>query len=181
LARSPTKANRTGLSAVLVQLVEGTSADARDATQRLEAVMAIGGPLADYLHLLMASAAVRTGDLAKAQRYYEIAFERNEAAPVLANNLAYVLARADPPQLERALELVDRALRKQPDDPRFRGTRGQIAVMQKRSKEAIVDLELALQKSSGNAELHQSLADAYDAVGEKSLAQRHRQLAARKR
>jgi len=173
--------NNTRFYAVLVQLAEGKSADANEATQRLEAIMAIGGPLADYLHLLMASAAVRTGDLAKAQRHYEIAFERNDAAPVLANNLAYVLAKADPPQLDRALEMVNRALEKQPDDPRFRVTRGQIAVKQQRWAEAIADLEFALQKMSGNSELHEGLAEAYAAVGEKSLAERHQALAARRK
>lgn len=166
---------------VLVQLAEGKSANAAEATKRLEVVLAVGGPLADYLHLLLASAAVRAGDLAKASRHYEIAFARNPEAAVLANNLAYVLARTEPPQRERGLDMVNRAIEKRPSDPRFRVTRGQIAVMQGRFAEAIVDLEFALQKMSGNSELHEALAKAYGAVGERSLAERHQTLARRER
>ncbi len=165
----------------LVLLAEGKSSNAAEATRRLEALLAVGGPLADYIHILLGSAAVRAGDAPRATRHYEIAFARNAEAAVLANNLAYVLARTEPPQLERALEMVNRAIAKRPDDPRFRVTRGQIAVKQNRWAEAIVDLEFALQKMSGNSELHEGLAEAYAAVGEKSLAERHQALALRKK
>jgi tetratricopeptide (TPR) repeat protein len=69
-------------------------------------------------------------------------------------------------------------LRADDTDPIHRDTRGQILAKLSRWEEAIDDLEFALQSSkmSGNKNLHQALAETYEALGRESLASKHRQI-----
>ena len=68
----------------------------------------------------------------------------SQGAPLVANNLAWVLAFSPPVDLPRALELANAAVNKVPNEPRFRGTRGQILARMEKWKEALPDLEEAL-------------------------------------
>ena len=88
-----------------------------------------------------------------------------------------MLAHADPPQLDQALPLANQAVEAVPENPRYRDTRGRILVALERPREALADLELALQSLSEDAELHRILAGVYEHLGEKSLAAEHRRLA----
>lgn len=127
-------------------------------------------------HLLLGTAAYERQDSTSAAYHLERAFESLRNAPIVVNNLAWFLAFRDPPDLDRALHLIDEALARAPEDPRFLDTRGQIYTKQKRWDEAIADLERALAVEAPAAETHLALADCYEAKGLKDLAGRHRQL-----
>jgi predicted Zn-dependent protease len=95
----------------------------------------------------------------------------------VANNLAWVLARDDPPDLERALKLADLALERQPDARRFHGTRGDVLARLGRWREALPELEEGLADAPDNPDLHAALAVAYDHLDDAAMAARHRSLA----
>ena len=90
-----------------------------------------------------------------------------------------MLAHADPPQTERALQLIEAALQAIPNHPEYHETRGQILLQLGRPKDAIQDLELALKAIpvTRRGGVHDGLARAYEALGDHDLAQRHRKLA----
>ena len=103
---------------------------------------------------------------------------------VALNNLAYGLAeRGGEADLERALELVDRAVAVAND----RGvvpancweTRGQIFAKLGRWQEAAVDLERALTQMAGSAPVHETLGKVYRELGQDDLAEEHLRQAAR--
>jgi predicted Zn-dependent protease len=81
--------------------------------------------------------------------------------------------------MENALAAVNKALEISPDQFRYRETRGQILVRLGRWKDAIQDLEFAANGLPGSAEVHRSLAKAYDALGDQQLARVHREHAER--
>lgn len=101
---------------------------------------------------------------------------------VVLNNLGYGLAQmAQPPQRERALELLDRAVAvgekrgMLPAD--CLETRGQILAALERWEEAAVDLERALPGVSNRIPIHQTLAHVYRRLGQETLAREHGRLA----
>jgi predicted Zn-dependent protease len=121
--------------------------------------------------------AFRNGDLKAARELLEEAYQLDPADPATTNNLAWVLAHANPPALERALQLADQAVVAAPDNPRYRDTRGRILYRLERPHEALTDLELALHSMSGDAGLHRILAALYEKLGDETLAAEHRRQA----
>jgi uncharacterized protein HemY len=98
---------------------------------------------------------------------------------VVANNLAWLLAHADNPDLPRALKLIELALTKHPDEPTFRDTRGKIYMKQKRWQEALTDLQFVLARMPEFPGLRASLAELYDRLGDAEVAAEHRRIAER--
>lgn len=136
------------------------------------------GKSAPWAHLLLGVDAEDQGHAREARMHFEQAYRSAPQLPEVANNLAWVLAHNDPPELDRALALVETALRARPQNPHFRDTRGQILVKLGRWTDAIPDLEGALASRPNQSELHTALARSYDELGSTALAAEHRRLAA---
>ena len=77
--------------------------------------------------------------------------------------------------------MADAAAKALPQHPEIRETRGIILARLGRWSEALVDLEIALAAFPDRAHIHDSLADAYEHLGDPDMAARHRELAAQKR
>lgn len=92
------------------------------------------------------------------------------------NNYAWMLAHANSPDLERALTLIDAALEKNPDELRFRDTKGVVLMKLERWEEALTEFESILPRveQRNRATIHGNLAEIYAALGRASLAERHR-------
>jgi tetratricopeptide (TPR) repeat protein len=94
-------------------------------------------------HMILGTAAWEKNDVTTAKYHWEKAFEQTDWSPRVANNLGWLLAfHSKPPDLERALMLVDAALQKQ-NFPEYHGTRGHILSKMGRNREALPELELA--------------------------------------
>ena len=139
---------------------------------KLKEILASGKATAT-VHLILGTQAVAKGDMQAAALHFEQGHELNQKMPVLLNNFAWLLASQDEPQLDRALDLVNRALEMLPTEPRIRETRGQIYAKQGHWRKALADLEFALQTMAGNRELHQALATVYRTLGEDEIADEH--------
>jgi len=125
-------------------------------------------------HLLLGSIAFEKSDPAAAEYHLERAFHEMPNALVVMNNLAWFLAfKKNPPELDRALGLIDNVLERAPNDPRYLDTRGQIYTRLERWDDAIADLERALQKGLSTPETHNALATCYGAKGVRDLERRH--------
>jgi tetratricopeptide (TPR) repeat protein len=121
---------------------------------------------------LLAVARARWEDEARTQ--WEQAFRLNPDMEIVANNLAWLLAHAPNPDLNRALDLADRAVKRNPTAPHYHGTRGVILMKLGRWSEALTDLEEELKHSPTNKQLHLSLAEVYDHQNDPEMARLHR-------
>lgn len=168
--------------AVLARLDTLTGGKEKEAQQaRLMLAKSIEtGKSTGMAHYALAGVAVRDGDLKKALVHAEAAYAAMPGVPEMGNNLAFVLATVEPPDLARAIKLADAAVSTAPDNPNFRETRGQILVKLQRYRDAVTDLEMALGKLQDMPGIHTGLADAYEHLGDRELAAKHRELAAAK-
>lgn len=96
---------------------------------------------------------------------------------MIQNNLAWTLMMQEQPDLDEALALANEVCEKFPAVHSFRETRGQILIRQGQWQAALQDLTYALEGMPKYVILHQSLAKAYQATGNKIAAQRHERLA----
>lgn len=128
-------------------------------------------------HLLLGSIEFKSEHQNEAKLHLQRAMEALPNADLVANNLAWLLIQSEPKDPERALQLINLALEKNPDAPRYHDTRGHILVVLDRPREAIDDLERALVVLNKNAETHRALAKAYAAIGLADLAEKHQAFA----
>jgi tetratricopeptide (TPR) repeat protein len=146
---------------------------ARDA---LATLLAEGKSTA-VVHLALGNDAWQRGQKELARKHFTLSFESAPQMPEVANNMAMILAVGDQPDLPRALSIIQSVLEKFPEQPNFRETRGQIHAKMGRWEEAVIDLEYALPKLVSTRATHETLAEAYKALGSQPLAAEHLRLA----
>lgn len=130
-------------------------------------------------HFIKGTIAVLRGDMTEAEGHLNLAMSDSANIPGVLNNLAVVLYQQENPDLDRALSLVNAALKTVPNQPVIRETRGQILLRMKQYKEAVFDLEFALSAKAPPQPIHEALAQAYEAIGMVDLARTHQELAKR--
>jgi len=128
------------------------------------------------VHLLLGSMATAEGKWDEARLHLEQAYRLDPQLPALVNNLALALAEGESLDLERALRLAEEAVKLAPDQAEMLATRGRILARLQRWPDAVADLESALASSPDQAALHAILDQAYAALGDAEMAQRHRRL-----
>lgn len=127
-------------------------------------------------HLLLGTQALVNLNQSEASFHLQRALELMPEAMVVANNFAWYLAFKDPPELEKALELVQPLVKQYPDNLKILDTRGCILVRMKRYQEGLADLEKSLPVMRTFPDTHAALAEAYEALNHPELASRHREL-----
>jgi tetratricopeptide (TPR) repeat protein len=125
------------------------------------------------VHLILGTTAAQHGRQNAAKLHLEQAYRMDPEMPVVLNNLAWHLTTSQPPDLDRAIQLVDAAIDAWPKHPEFRATRGHVLVGLERWQDALVDLEIALRDLGERDDLHESLATAYSQLGDEEQAQKH--------
>ncbi len=133
---------------------------------------------AEKAHFVQGTIDLMRGELQQAEQHLSLAMAGKNNVPGILNNLAVVMYQQENPNLERALSLVNAALKAVPNQPQIRETRGQILVRLKQYEDAVFDLEFALKAKEPAKPIHESLAEAYEAMGLTDLAKTHRELAA---
>jgi len=133
------------------------------------------GKASATVHLILGTAATREGDLEKARLHLEQANRLSNKSPEILNNLAWVLANSDPPDLESAEQLAAEAVELAPTNSSIRETHGQILAQLDRPQEAVAELEFALRSpdAPNRREIHETLADMYQKLGDDALAEAH--------
>ncbi|HEX5272492.1 MAG TPA: tetratricopeptide repeat protein [Gemmataceae bacterium] len=163
----------------LVAFTHRTGEQADKARAELRRVVADGrGAAAEFL---LGTDAWMDGRRDEGRRLMERALALAPQIAPVANNMAWMLAHEEKPDLPRALALVEAALDRAPDRPYLRDTRGYILLKMGRPKDALADLQAAQAALGNDRERHQALAEAYERLGEPELAAEHRRRAAAKR
>ena len=161
---------------LLLALSHQEGPEGKSAQETLTRMLAEGGSSA-MLHFILAGDAWQRGEKEQARKYFTLAFELAPNLPVVANNMALLLALGDQPDLPRALGIAQSLVEKFPDQPHFRDTRGQILIKLGRWEEAVKDLEFALPRLGDKGATHAALAQAYWNLGLRELAAEHERLA----
>lgn len=157
----------------LVALTHLSGARSESARKLLNDLLAQGHESA-MIHLVLGSDAIARGQLEPAQIHFERAWALDPHLPQVANNLAWLLAFGERPDMARAQSLIKVALQSDPANPHFRDTEGQIHARLGQWKEAISDLEAALPALSDPRRAHAALAESYEHLGMADLAAAHR-------
>ena len=119
------------------------------------------------------------GDKEKSQWHMEQAYSHDKGFAVVANNLAWILAHNDPPELDRAFELIGSVVEQAPGDVRFRDTLATILMKQEKFDKAAVEFEKCLADIEDKREIHKKLAVIYDKLGRSSLSRIHQEAVSR--
>ena len=96
---------------------------------------------------------------------------------VIANNLAWILAHSDQPDLDRAYEISRQVCDKYPHDGRLRDTLATVLKEQNRYQEALAEFSKALPTVTSKPKVHAKMAEIYDAIGNEEFAELHRKKA----
>jgi tetratricopeptide (TPR) repeat protein len=155
----------------LAEVAGGNGPVAAAARASADRRMAGGGTIAVGLKLAFGIEAQKRGDIVWARRLLGEAHQADPASPIVAKNLAWLLIREPSPEPERALEIINVALKNRIEDPILRDMRGQILVRLGRWQEATHDLEYAVPLLPPNRETHRALARAYRGLNLNSLAE----------
>ena len=113
------------------------------------------------------------GDRDSAKFHLEQAYLINNNFVVIINNLAWILAHSENPDLERALELAETAVGRAPENPRFRDTLGTVLLKSNEHRKAISELQLALKGVPDKNIVHQKLSICYKSLGMNDLSLMH--------
>jgi tetratricopeptide (TPR) repeat protein len=139
--------------------------------------MIVDGKHAATAHFALSSVLTIDGKSAESMQHLEQAFRLSPNMPAVCNNLAWMLASGNPPKLDEALELSQKAVQAVPEAASFRDTLGTILLAQGKYKEAITQLEIVLSQNSSETKLHSKLAKAYEGMGNLEIAKMHREKA----
>lgn len=135
--------------------------------------MLVKGEQSVAVHMALGLKAWRDNDFEAARMHFEAGYDLDPSVAEVANNLAWILTHQKKPDPDRALAVIETVLERHPQIPRFRDTRGEIYLAMERWDDAIRDLEFALVTLKDDPRIHQSLAKAYTARGQKALAAGH--------
>jgi len=141
-----------------------------DEAGEILAQAAAASPESAEIRWALAGHAERKGDIEGAIAIYEKLYAEDSSNPIVANNLASLLAgyRTDDESLARA-ELIARRLRGS-DVPAFQDTYGWIAFRRGNVEEARAELEKAAAALTGDASVQYHLGMVYEALGMKPEA-----------
>jgi tetratricopeptide (TPR) repeat protein len=137
----------------------------------------VNGKSTALSHFALGNLMYLKGDFKDSQFHMERAYELDAKFLVIANNLAWLLAHNENPELERAYELIKGVVERRPEDARFRDTLASVLMKLGKTDEALTEFERALPGVQDKKSIHEKLAVLYDQVGKKNLAELHRKKA----
>jgi tetratricopeptide (TPR) repeat protein len=157
-------------------IIRGGASNA-DKARSLVKRLLTDNPDSAFLQFSAGTIAYEEGRLADARMHWELAYKLSKEMPLVANNLAWLLATEPPIDRNRAMQIIDSAIESSPDQPILHGTRGFILAQMGRYREAIFDLVKSTPVNRERDYFHETLAECYEQIGNKSQAEEHRQVA----
>ena len=165
--------------AALIRLLHfgDNAAEEKRAKEVLESLL-VTGRENPYVHFVLGCKAWSGANSETALWHLERAYKLDQNLGPVANNLAWMLARQETPEFERALRIMDSVVTRWPAEAEYRDTRGQILAKLERWEDALDDLELALAGMQTDSQLHRALTQVYEHLGQADLANKHAKVAA---
>ena len=93
---------------------------------------------------------------------------------VVANNLAWLLAHGQQPNLEQAFELAEMAVERNPNEGGLRDTLATVLMKQGHYQQALIEFQKALPTVRDKSPVHLKMAEIYDQLDQPQLATLHR-------
>ncbi len=121
-------------------------------------------------HILLASRALKDGDLERAIPHLELALRQAPNNPVVLNNLALSLARTDPQTLPRAKKLLETALRAGGRSAELLDSMGEVSMLSGDTMQAIESFEAAIGLDASRISTRNRLREAYEKIGLSDMA-----------
>jgi len=139
----------------------------------------VEGEAVPFAHFTLGGILWAQGEQGKSLFHMERALEMDPRFSDAANNLAWVFATQEKPDLERADQLVRRALEQSPNDIRYLDTLSEILTRQSKWDEALTVMErlLPVALPVQRKPLHLRLAKVYENLGQEDFAKLHREKA----
>lgn len=128
----------------------------------------------NVLHMIRGTIAAMEGNSETAIFHLRMAETSAKELPVIYNNLAVVIGTKPDGNLDEALRLVNLAINADESQPYFRETRGQLLSKLNRHREALEDLQLALQCEELSTQVLPTLISSCQNLGLNDLEQTYR-------
>jgi len=135
--------------------------------------MLAAGKSVALTHFALSGVYHTLGDNSKAQFHLDQSYRMDPNYPLVTNNLAWMIAHSDQPDLTRAYSLVEKALSAKPSEPKFRDTLATILIKQGKTHEAIAEFEAILSSTSDEVSIHRKLVELYQKLDRQDMAKIH--------
>jgi len=124
-------------------------------------------------HFALSSIHLLDRNSKNAEFHLNQSYKLNPNLPVVTNNLAWMLAHSEDPDLDRAMDLVQSAIKYAPEVISFRDTLATILMKQGKLDLAIAEYERILAQLPDSRVAHRKLAEMYGQMDQPSLAKLH--------
>lgn len=160
----------------MINMYSGMKPTGRQRIREILEKTAVENPSKPLVHLSLSTIALIEQRNEDAIALLEKTLELDAGLHLAKNNLAWLLAERNPPQMERAIRLAEEAVASLPNSPNYRDTLGTILFQNGDMDRAITELERALPNmpNEEKKKIYARLAKAYDSIGNASLAETYR-------
>jgi Flp pilus assembly protein TadD len=146
----------------------------KETVRRVVEPLCESGPNPAMAIFAMSSMRIMDNDFVEAERLLHRALALKPDLAAAKNNLAYLLLTQYPERNTEALRLALEAVGTAPSEASFRETLGSAQLRNGDFVGAIVELEKALPAARNKKLVHAKLAEAYESLGKKEIAEGHR-------
>lgn len=122
-------------------------------------------------YILLAEEQYKQNKVKEAIKFWEIAIKQDPTNYLAINNLALVLAKDQPNNLDRPFEMLNQAVEAQPNNPELYDSLGELYLLANRPKDAINKLEKAIKLDQNRINTREMLVKAYKAADMEDMAQ----------
>lgn len=126
--------------------------------------------------IVLAESALVGGRMDEAITYYELVLAEVPEFTIVLNNMAALLAKKSPPDIEKARELIDKAISVAPDIAECRDTKGDIESQGGNSDVAISEYLKALELAPARVSTREKLIKSYQSIGNEAEASKQSQI-----
>lgn len=126
--------------------------------------------------IVLANSALTEGKVDEAITYYELILAEVPEFTIVLNNLAAVLSKKTQPELDKARELIDKAIAITPNIVECRDTKGDIEAQAGNNDIAITEYLKALELAPARLTTREKLINLYGSIGNESEANKQKEL-----
>ncbi|MFN8739492.1 MAG: hypothetical protein ACK5YR_06200 [Pirellula sp.] len=126
--------------------------------------------------IVLAEFALVEGRVDEAITYYELILAEVPEFTIVLNNLAALLAKKSPPDIEKARELIDRAIALTPNIAECRDTKGNIEAQAGNNDLAITEYLKALELAPARLTTREKLIKLYESLGNEPEARKQKEM-----
>ena len=126
--------------------------------------------------IALAESSLVEGKIDEAITYYELILAEVPEFTIVLNNLSALLAKKSPPNIEKARELIDKAIMLTPNIAEFRDTKGDIEAQAGNNDSALAEYLKALELAPARLKTREKLIAFYESLGNETEASKQKEM-----